>query len=481
MMQYDPENTFNKVTNKITKSVAVLSDFSCPYPNCGNEKLDAFGNCTVCGYTNDLIQDSLDAIEISILRLNEYFKNGINRGYNFLDKLWSIRSMHIDFVNDYLDKLNYEAIREKEMKLFRRKYLEKSINKEETKRLESLIMTEEEINRSDMDILTKMVFDKTISKTSFSKFVLLFTEFYMEDRNIYFHSVTYGDVNSGNDAETIGYDIVFSKEKIDTIYDLEEEDSVFFLLFHEVEHVRQNYERDNGVITPNSCKYVYDYIIRCNDEEFYRNNYTLINQEIDADIKAYIAVKKLKDRFGISYPENDLKAQIKTQLSLSKIESRRMSNYIVNYHDLVLTSLIKNPEYLEQFPQLQIEFKMVDGVICRRDKEELIDEMEKYNEEKNAVLELKDLYKIESFKDLFINANTKEILARKGITYDKFYKDSNLFRVRKEIVSYYDSLNKRDSETKKNNRGYSNIAILILSIVAIVLLLFFVIVIINYR
>lgn len=481
MIQYDPENTFNKLTSKITKSVSILSTFSCPYPNCGNEKLDSFGNCTICGYTNDLIQDSLDELEISILRLNDYFKNGIHRGYNFLDKLWSIRSMHIDFVNDYLDKLDYGVIREKEIKLFHKKYLENNINYEETKRLESLIMTEEDINRFDMDILTKMVFDKTISKANFSKFVLLFTKFYMEEKNIYFHSVTYGEIDNKNDAETIGYDLVFSKEKIDAIYDLKEQDSVFFLLFHEVEHIRQNYERDNGVITPNSCKYVYDYIIRCNEEKFYQENYTLINQEIDANIKAYIAVKKLKDRFGVNYPEKDVKEQIQTQLSLSKIENRKMANYIIDYHDLVLVSLTKHPEYLEQFPQLQVEFKMVDGIVCRREKDELVAEMEKYKEEKNTLLELKELYKIESFKDLFVNPNTKEILAGKGITYDKFYKDSNVFRVRKEIVSYYDSLDKKSSEVKKNNRGYSNVAILVLSIIAIILLLVFVIIIINFK
>lgn len=481
MLKYDSKNTFNIIKDKIIEDVSIINNFNCPTSTCENDKLDAYGNCTICGYSDDRIQNSLIDLEISIIRLDEYFKNGTKRSYDFLDKLYSIKDMNIDFVNDFLKKLDYENIRNQELILFKSKFNDNTLNNEEIRRLESLILTSDNLKQDDIDILTKLVFKNNISKAGFRKFVLLFIENEALRNNIDLNSVKYGKTEEGHDADTYGTDIIFSKECIDRIYDLYELDSVFMLIYHELFHVRQNNDINNGVINPRTCKYIYDDLIRNNEKEFYKDNYNLINQEIDAQMMAYIYTKRLKDKFKIEYDNNILKSQIQKELELTKVEGRRLANYISNYHELVLNQIKNHPEYLEQFPVLQIEFKIVDGFVCRRSQEEVQKEIDLYNEEKNELLELKELYKIDSFKDLFTDSRTKDIINNKGLSYQKFYNDSNINKIRLGIIDFYDSLNKNNSFKNQKSRGYSSIAILVLSIIAILLLIVFIILIISVR
>ena len=454
-------NSWGKTTNSISQIVREIKAYKCINPSCDSDDFED-GRCRKCHYLNRPLVEKIDLLEKYIKLLEkEYFRNGVKQTYNFLDDLYSINNIKV--VNRFLKKINYDKIRNNELEILVNKYNDNSLLNNEYRKLEQLLLTKSELNSKDLDLLTKMIFNNSISIELAKKYLLAFTKQKAKDMNLDLDNVGFKDLKEMYDALTMNKDIVFDNNFIDRVYETNDFDAMYKTIFHELAHLKLHNDFSKKIVNLYTYKFAYDEVIRKNNPDIYNIIPDIFKSEIVADMRAFSSLNRFKREYGINTDHKELRDKIIEQVESFNTNDIKLNRYIVKYHDLAFAALVNNPSLYDYYDGLHIEFKKIyneDGTsyIVRRSKEEIQADIDIYNKMKKEVYEVRDTYGINNIGDLFEDSNANKALRSMGITYDSFIEQSNKNRVREDVINSYDSGDKVVSSNI--NRGFSSIPIL---------------------
>lgn len=159
------------------------------------------------------------------------------------------------------------------------------------------------------------------------------------------------------------------------------------VIFHEISHLEQNIQIEEGKISKNIINYIKDFLLKNYQSEqneyfgisdnlsYYKLNYSCESSEIDANLNSILLFAKfcLKNEIEIEEKEKQKLEVTFIELEQKKKQVRYVgANIIFNSYYLSLEEAfdlaIKNhPEWLEEFSQLNIEYYIKNGKIIRKD------------------------------------------------------------------------------------------------------------------
>lgn len=192
-------------------------------------------------------------------------------------------------------------------------------------------------------------------------------------------------------GEAFGYKIIYLDTKV--MQDLYKGNILSFqIILHEIYHVIDKIDKITGVFTCDIVRQIKEDIIReCEIKEaikiqmnpkFYNNNYSVISNEKDAQIKSFIFLLRFLDELGLSLTQEfkeDIQEQIKQELKqkenlLRNVENNPNFTEDIASIDEIFEFYIKNhPEYLKKYPQLTIGYIEEDNMVRLKTKSELLE------------------------------------------------------------------------------------------------------------
>ena len=296
-------SSWNTLTQNVSRLVQEIKDYKCINPKCDSKSFIE-GKCSKCHTSNKEIFTKIHRLEEILFTLKkEYFKDGVFKTYKFLDDLYSIKGMNISFINNYLEDINYENIRNKTISHLKKKYIEGTISSNDNITLKSLLLTKENFDKDDLDIMNRMVLSHDMPIELARRYLIEFTKQKAKELGIIYKEIKYEDItsesNTKNDAITQGLNILFDYNFIDRIYMLKDFDIMYKTIFHELAHLKINNDYMSNKINLASYKLVYDDIIKKSLPEGYKSIPNVIKTEAYADKKAICLLNRFKRSYGI--------------------------------------------------------------------------------------------------------------------------------------------------------------------------------------
>lgn len=160
----------------------------------------------------------------------------------------------------------------------------------------------------------------------------------------------------------------------------------FIAIFHELIHTQQAIEIRLGYFTEDILLFIKDDILReLSSKEgfdYYWENYQFITSEKDAEIKGCMcAINFLEQVIGIRLKNDivdDLEKRINVQLAEKSKLLRKTNNGEQDVNTLFDYYIKNHPEFLEKYPQLTIEYIVSDGIVRRKQNDELLETIKYY-------------------------------------------------------------------------------------------------------
>jgi len=163
--------------------------------------------------------------------------------------------------------------------------------------------------------------------------------------------------------------------------------SSLLTIFHEISHLQQNIQIEEGIVSKNIINYIKDNLLRYYQDEqnkkfgisknssYYILNYKYESSEIDANLNSILLFLRFCSKNEIELPKQIEKI---LETEFSKLEVKKNfkryvgENIIFNSYYLSLDesfdlAINDHPEWLEFFPQLNTEYFIVDDKICKKD------------------------------------------------------------------------------------------------------------------
>lgn len=228
-----------------------------------------------------------------------------------------------------------------------------------------------------------LIKDNSTSYPYFKNDLINFIKNYMKEINInsYLYLPIVNITNSSKDMGTA-----------ETVYEIEIDENVFkkiysgnrlylLVIFHELVHIKQNYLIKNEIIDKNLLDIIkedlldYYFMINNNSKTYYDINYDLDSSEVQANLEAIDLFYKYFDENNIKlnlfelYILCDLTKEFKRKLKNKKrkfISSKLKIYKTMNLYKLFDYIIKKNPEWLDWYPQLKLEYCIDDGIVKKR-------------------------------------------------------------------------------------------------------------------
>ncbi len=188
-----------------------------------------------------------------------------------------------------------------------------------------------------------------------------------------------------SDGEAQYIDTILLKR--DTIINLFRGDKInLLIIFHELSHIEYNIQILRGYSTLNIINQIKDFLLNSYQKEqnskyyyddpfdYYKYNYRVVSQEVDANLNAialttnFMKINNINDsdifhELSKKYEEFSRRKKIMNRF----VGGNVLFNNIYLSLDEAFSSAIKdNPFWLEVFPQLKVEYEIVDGVIVKK-------------------------------------------------------------------------------------------------------------------
>ncbi len=229
----------------------------------------------------------------------------------------------------------------------------------------------------------------TGSYMEFEEKIIKYVEDYMTDlcqKRNYFpicsvqENLPYIGLAKGNDK------IIFNKE---VIKELMNGNKLFLIfLFHELSHIQQNIQIETGVATPNIICYIKDTLLNKYQQienkqfygyvenktySYYTINYENHSKEIDAELNAILLTIEFFQENNIDLPNETKYLKDYFDALVKRKNKKRNLTYCGTFNSYYLTldeafdvAIKYHPEWLEEYPQLKVEYKLEDGVIQKK-------------------------------------------------------------------------------------------------------------------
>ena len=229
--------------------------------------------------------------------------------------------------------------------------------------------------------------DKTVSYFYFKNDLLNFIKSYMKEINI--NTYLYLPiVNTTNNTKNFGTAEKLNEIEIDEIIfkNIYSGKRLYLLvIFHELVHIKQNSLIKNGIFDKNLFDIIkedlLDYYFTINSKNlksksYFDINYNLDSSEVQASLEAidlfytYLDENNINPNLFELYILCDLTKDLKKRLKNKKRKflcSKLKFYRTINLYKLFDYTIKKNPEWLEWYPCLQIEYYFDEDVVKRID------------------------------------------------------------------------------------------------------------------
>ena len=176
---------------------------------------------------------------------------------------------------------------------------------------------------------------------------------------------------------------------------------IFNTIFHEFRHVIQF----SRIITGEELSYLglletMDFIINETIPGYYKENYNLISYELDASFYGLTHQLNLIHSYNISVKDEYKIIQIIEEIKKKMYElDRYVDGKRDNLENIFLKCMGNDIDTFNKYPQLSIVFKIENGFVVKKSKEELINESDRFlhsdiisKKKKNGLKSIYDAY-----------------------------------------------------------------------------------------
>lgn len=164
--------------------------------------------------------------------------------------------------------------------------------------------------------------------------------------------------------------------------------SLFQTIFHEMYHIFDEIDKLTSMFSNDILNHIKESIIKELEERnvngkihksnYYKNNYSLISFEKDAEINGYIYLFRYLGALSLDVSKDTFKEideKINHELSLKQEQLRNVdfSSSALLVDEVFEYYVKEHPEYLMKYPQLTVEYIEEDGMVRHKTKSEIID------------------------------------------------------------------------------------------------------------
>lgn len=339
-------------------------------------------SCKYCGYVDEELKDLISQLE------------GLVSSEPSLETLMSLNTisgLKIPFINDILDKNNFKN---KLNNKFNSIISSDSLNKEDYKYLLYFI------NLNEYKDYKSQIIDKLIKGLCTNKIDLNNEEMYKLIKSFsesLLSNITNNPICKFDDLgeEVLGssfYNYIrFDKTSVNELINEKKYIDLLELIFHECSHSYQKYYMNKGYATFFTLMQSKESVISHVLGDYYNENYYLYSDEIDARISGMNMTINYLNSLGVEIPDEYLKNykdSIEKDKRISMNQNRLYKGEVTTIDELfikVINSVNNKKVLLQENPSIFIEYKVVDGVVVKKSKEELL---ELYNGYKSGIYQL---------------------------------------------------------------------------------------------
>lgn len=345
--------------------------------------------CGICGgpYKGSICQycdDKNENLEQNIEELKKLVENkSLNLMYFVNDlgnSLYSIRNFDLDFINKFISETKYDEIIKKEVYDYQRKVINNlpcsDSMHDNMKKIISQNLIDNDNLMSSIICFFKALSTKQydILDTELRKIVCNFTEKIVEiscENNRVKCEIL--PTSKGCSGLTAGIKIVISEDKFEKFKNgnfLEIVDTAV----HESTHIQQKELRQQKFVSYYEIEKLKDTILSKNIENYYNDNYLFNFNEIEAFMSGASTVLKINEKFNISVDEEYIRQETKILNNLQNYSNNTLrvyNNEKIELDDLFSTFIADHPEIINEYSQLQLEYKIENDIVVKRSKEEI--------------------------------------------------------------------------------------------------------------
>lgn len=421
----------------------VETDFECPYCYEENAKLKQIYN-----NLDKLLKDFL--VETNGFGVVQVDSN------IFFDLLLTSKEIPLPAINEILSKYNYEKTIETNFY----QIVEKLKNLDVHLTDSELRIIEDGIKLNyDYDIETVAVFfirnailgQQLPDYQTFRELLIHFTKKYMKQYSLepivkvmdikHEEHMKYNDKHHVINLLSDSYDMHGQYTEMHKTIELDEHDieelyynrnsEVIDTIFHELVHVRQYYDLNNGIISNNNIYCVMDLLLSNNDE-YQNNNYEKLQHEVEAIYYGMMMhidflIQKARLRFVNTDWIKDELTEIKNN---SNDLTRIVDGKIISLQEAFENLIMSKPEILEKYPGLKNYFVISNGMVVSNLPPRAI------NPESNISQQYENISRYNEFKEIQDRELDQQMrLVRKKFDNNKGYVNSLIVFIVVEIIS----------------------------------------------
>ena len=346
--------------NNICESIRM---HSCP--SCGGHYNKS--TCVYCGLEDEELMHAEAELTDMLEHISEF-------NTEMLLSLYSIRKFNIDKVTEILNKYNFENyLNNKNNEIINKKG---NYTDEDHKLLLYFASNNLYDKRNSLNILvSELVKDKlNMSTEDKLKIIKLFVSNLVEIATKYKPRVSMNNDNEKIIGSSFYGFLDFNENQIKKWLEEKEYIEILKTVFHECTHSLQKSKMRKPLVpTYYLLLESKEEIIRNYIDNYYDDNYLLYSHEVEARLKAIYETIAYLEFSGIEVPNKDkMLEEANEEMMLSTIEDRKVNGNTTNANDL-FDSLLPNirPEFLANFPMIGLEYKLDNGILVKKTKEEL--------------------------------------------------------------------------------------------------------------
>lgn len=348
--------------------------------NCGGDFSQH--TCLYCGTENIDLKNSLASLNVELTRLEQTItNNGIEKipENKFFNLLTLLKDRDIELVNKFLEKDNY-------LKRYQDRYqqvLDQIKN--------GAIVTESDIDVLNVEIEAasnhkNMVYiynyfirDILIGnqKISYEKFKVLIKN-YCECCIKSVFKTAYCKIDEEMPEEEHGnafFNTVNLKES--DVRDLYDRKSIMTLyaISHELRHVGQYYDIHIRKLVNNSIiDQIKEFVISNYDRQYYKDNYSYITYELEAEMVRIFEIPKYLNGLNLRLSNHEMEYLTNEHQDLQArmlVKERLLHGEVTTLYAVFEKVIADHPEALREYTQLNMLYKIQDGVVVKKTSEEL--------------------------------------------------------------------------------------------------------------
>ena len=369
-------------------------------PNCLGDYINY--ECKYCHTENKELKDLYSKLEMYLQRFNDYLLNlpiknmPNNKLFNLL---YSISGIKLEIVENFLNKYHYDKVIDRVYATTIKKILNnEELTQEEINTIDAIILRYDKDLEVYVEYFTKKLLTMPLSDNmdmsmikyeTYTNLIKYFVEKQMQvlSKNPTCEFVSFKELNP--DSDDFDSCITLGEADVGSIKLLEDEvrnlyiygsNRIFNTIYHEFRHVVQF----SKIITGKELSYLglletMDYIINLKLPGYYKENYHLISYELDASVCGYKHQLNLLHSYNIQVKDEDIILQNMEELNKKMYElDRYINGKSSNLIDTFLNCIGNDLATFSKCPQLSIVFKLENGFIVLKSKEELIKERDRF-------------------------------------------------------------------------------------------------------